>query len=32
MDSAPADVTDLLSELARGNQAAADKLVPLVYG
>jgi len=31
MDSAPADVTDLLSELARGNQAAADKLVPLVY-
>lgn len=31
MDSAPADVTALLSELAKGNQAAAEKLVPLVY-
>jgi RNA polymerase sigma-70 factor, ECF subfamily len=31
MESAPADVTALLSELAQGNQAAAEKLVPLVY-
>jgi len=31
MDSAPPDVTALLSELAQGNQAAAEKLVPLVY-
>jgi len=31
MDLAPVDVTALLSELARGDQAAAEKLVPLVY-
>jgi RNA polymerase sigma-70 factor (ECF subfamily) len=31
MDSEPADVTALLTELAQGNQAAAEKLVPLVY-
>jgi len=30
MDSAR-DITALLSELAQGNQAAAEKLVPLVY-
>ena len=26
------DVTELLAELARGNEAAAEKLIPLVYG
>ena len=31
MESSPEDVTLLLSELARGNQHAAEKLVPLVY-
>lgn len=31
MGSAPADVTGLLSELSRGNQQAAEKLIPLVY-
>jgi RNA polymerase sigma-70 factor (ECF subfamily) len=31
MESTPADVTALLSELAQGNQDAAEKLVPLVY-
>jgi len=31
MDSASADVTALLSELTRGNQAAAEKVAPLVY-
>lgn len=31
MDSPQADVTVLLSELARGNQEAAEKLIPLVY-
>lgn len=32
MDFAPADVTVLLVELAKGNQEAGDKLIPLVYG
>lgn len=31
MDSPQADVTALLSELAQGNQDAAEKLVPMVY-
>jgi len=31
MDSYPADVTVLLSELAHGKQEAAEKLIPLVY-
>lgn len=31
MGSVPADVTGLLSELSRGNQQAAEKLIPLVY-
>jgi RNA polymerase sigma-70 factor (ECF subfamily) len=31
MDAVPADVTALLSELEQGDQAAAEKLVPLVY-
>src|SRR5271169_1836318 len=31
MESSSSDVTVLLSELSRGNEEAADKLVPLVY-
>jgi len=31
MDPGPGVVTSLLSELAQGNQAAAEKLVPMVY-
>jgi RNA polymerase sigma-70 factor, ECF subfamily len=31
MESPSSDVTVLLSELSRGNEEAADKLVPLVY-
>jgi RNA polymerase sigma-70 factor, ECF subfamily len=31
MDTAHPDVTSLLSELARGDQGAADRLMPLVY-
>jgi RNA polymerase sigma-70 factor, ECF subfamily len=31
MEMEPSDVTVLLSELTKGNQAAAEKLVPLVY-
>jgi RNA polymerase sigma-70 factor, ECF subfamily len=31
MDSAQPDVTSLLSELARGDQGAADRLMPVVY-
>jgi RNA polymerase sigma-70 factor (ECF subfamily) len=31
METEPSDVTVLLSELTKGNQAAAEKLVPLVY-
>jgi len=32
MESSQLDVTALLSELTRGNQAAAEKLIPLIYG
>ncbi len=31
MVSPEADVTDLLAEVAKGNQAAEEKLVPLIY-
>jgi RNA polymerase sigma factor (TIGR02999 family) len=31
MESSQLDVTGLLSELTRGNQEAAEKLIPLVY-
>ena len=31
MDSSPAEVTSLLNKLARGDQEAAAKLVPLIY-
>ena len=32
METSPADVTSLLQQLADGNQEAAAKLIPLVYG
>lgn len=31
MGSGQDDVTQLLSDIARGDQKAADKLIPLVY-